>query len=104
MFRTGASAIEETGSNTLYLSFGLINFIPKFSKKSMIAPIFLIPVRGKTKRGNNGYELLVDSDNISINTTVFEYLNQNCDISFSELYDVEKDLSKLNTLEINSSL
>ena len=104
LFRTGASSIEETGSNTLYLSFGLLNFIPKFSKKSMIAPIFLIPVRGKTKRGNNGYELLVDSDNISINTTVFEYLNQNCDISFSELYDVEKDLSKVSISSIFNAI
>ena len=45
LFRAGNSSIEETGSNNLYLSFGLINFTPKNSKKSLVAPVFLIPVR-----------------------------------------------------------
>ena len=104
LFRAGNSSIEETGSNNLYLSFGLINFIPKFSKKAMLAPIFLIPIRGKSKRGVNGYEVIVDADNIAINTTVFEYIHQNCDISFSELYDVEKELATINISSIFNAI
>lgn len=96
LFRAGNSSIEETGSNNLYLSFGLINFTPKNSKKSLVAPVFLIPVRGKNKRTVNGYELLVDGDNIAINTTVLEYLHQTCDISFESLYNVDKEISNLN--------
>lgn len=99
LFRIGISSIEETGSNCLYLSFGLMSYVPKNSKKALLAPIFLVPVRGKTKKGLNGYELMLDSENISINTTVFEYLHQMCDISFEELYSVEKDL---NNIDINS--
>ena len=104
LFRSGASSIEETGSNNLYLSFGLLNFIPKYSKKALIAPIFLIPVRGKSKRGPKGYELLIDYDNVSINTTVFEYLKQNCDISFDELYDVDKELNGLKISSIFNAI
>ena len=104
LFRAGNSSIEETGSNNLYLSFGLINFAPKNSKKSLVAPVFLIPVRGKSKRTVNGYELLVDSDNIAINTTVFEYLHQTCDISFDELYNIDKQISKLNISSIFNTI
>lgn len=104
LFRAGNSSIEETGSNNLYLSFGLINFTPKNSKKSLLAPVFLIPVRGKNKRTINGYELLLDCDNIAINTTVLEYLNQTCDISFESLYDIDKEISNLNIASVFNAI
>lgn len=104
LFRTGNSSIEETGSNCLYLSFGLINYVPKNSKKALLAPVFLVPVKGKTKRTNNGYELLIDADNISINTTFFEYLNQTCDISFDELYSVEKNIDNINITTVFNAI
>lgn len=104
LFRAGNSSIEETGSNNLYLSFGLINFAPKNSKKALVAPVFLIPVRGKNKRTLNGYELFLDSDNIAINTTVFEYLHQTCDISFEELYNVDREISNLNISSVFNAI
>ena len=104
LFRAGNSSIEETGSNNLYLSFGLINFTPMNSKKSLVAPVFLIPVRGKNKRFINGYELYLDSDNIAINTTVFEYLHQTCDISFEELYNADRDINDLNISSIFNAI
>jgi len=104
LIRSGLSSIEETGSNNLYLSFGLINFIPKLSKKNFLAPIFLIPVKGKNKRTANGYEFNIDFDNISINTTVFEYLNQLYGISFDELYNVDKEITKDNISSIFNTI
>jgi len=104
LFRAGNSSIEETGSNNLYLSFGLINFTPKNSKKSLVAPVFLIPVRGKNKRTINGYEVMVDSDNIAINTTVLEYLHQTCDISFESLYNVDKEINNLNISSVFNAI
>lgn len=92
LIRSGLSSIEETGSNNLYLSFGILNFVPKLSKKNFIAPIFIAPVKGKNRRTSNGYEITIDLDNISINTTVFEYLNQLYGISFEELYNIDREV------------
>lgn len=104
LFRSGNSSIEETGSNNLFLSFGLINYIPKHSQKALIAPVFLVPVKGKNKRTVNGYEVTLDIDNISINTTFFEYLHQTCDISFEELYNVEKELDTVSVSSIFNAI
>ena len=100
LIRSGISSIEETGSNNLYVSFGILNFVPKLSKKNFIAPIFIAPVKGKNRRTENGYEFTIDLDNISINTTVFEYINQLYGITFDELYSIEKDtiLEKLTSI------
>ncbi len=104
LFRAGNSSIEETGSNCLYLSIGQITYQPKNSKKAMFAPIFLIPVRGKNKKTQNGFELLIDDDNISINTTIFEYLNQTYNINFNELYNVDKNIHNIDLKTIFNTI
>lgn len=104
LIRSGISSIEETGSNNLYLSFGILNFVPKLSKKNFIAPIFIAPVKGKNRRTSVGYEFTVDIDNISINTTVFEYLNQLYGISFEELYNIDKEITLENLTSIFNTI
>lgn len=98
LFRKANSAIEETGSNDLYLSVGLIKFVPKNSKKSFMAPIFLIPVRGKLRRSSKGFELSYEAGEISLNTTIFEYIKQNHQISFDELYSFDKNYMSIDDI------
>ena len=99
LFKTGISSEEETGSNILYLTIGTINFIPRESKRSFIAPLFLIPCKGKIRKGTTGFELTLQFENVAINTTVFEYIRANTNVNFDELYDV---MDKIDTLDVVS--
>lgn len=103
------STIEETGSNILYLAIGLISFKPKDSVKDFYAPLFLVPVKGKIRSTNGVFMLDVVSDEITLNTTVLEYIKQTCGVDFDELYsakaeDIYKNrLSIINTIRNRSS-
>ncbi len=89
--RKAVGIVEETGSNALYLSLGLVRFTPRGSKRDFYAPLFLVPAFSKVKGSNNSYELDLNFDAITINTTLFEYLKQNFLISLDEIYSVNKE-------------
>ncbi len=91
LIRKANLALDETGSNVLYLSFGLIHFTPEKSKISFLAPLFLIPAKGKMRSSNGIYQLDFILDEISINTTVLEYIKQTCQIGFDDLYGLKKE-------------
>ena len=96
--------IEETGSNTLYLTLGLIRFnVPK-SKKYNFAPIILIPLHAKSKKINGKYDVEVNIDEAIINTTLLEYFKVNYKISFDEIYDVCDDMEKLNFVTLFNTI
>ena len=101
LFRKASSAIEEKGSNILFISVGMVCFIPKNSKKSFLAPVFLIPIKGKQRKDQNGFEITFMSNDVSINTTLFEYLKVECDINFDELYSLG-DMNGLENVDIDS--
>ena len=91
ILRKADLSLDETGSPIFYLSLGLIHFVPNKSKVSFIAPLFLIPAKGK-KRSNNGcYQIELVNDEVTINTTVLEYIKQTCGVSFDDLYALKKD-------------
>lgn len=87
------SALEETGANILYLTIGLLNFIPENSNRTFHAPILLIPIKSKSRKSMNGsFEIEIDNDNIMLNTTLFEYLRVNFDLDFSSIYHIDKKI------------
>jgi hypothetical protein len=84
-------ALEDSGSNPLYLAVGLIKWFdnPTAAKKgrySMYSPIFLVPASLPKRRIGNNYSIDFDIDDISLNTTIFEYFRQNNpELDFSAL-------------------
>ena len=91
--RDAQSSIEESGSNTLYLTIGTL--IYKDKGKTKYAPIILLPIniiKGKEARS---YLLSLREEDIVINQTLFEYLKINFDADLSSLlklpYDEDTD-------------
>lgn len=91
LIKKAQSIIEETGSNALYLTIGLVEFTPKESRKSFYSPILLIPLTPKSKFINHSFELQLNFDSISINTTLIEYLKLNFNFEFNEELNISKD-------------
>lgn len=75
IYRASRIAIEETGSNSLYLAIGLLRWYEKKnSPKSRYAPILLLPVEILYKRGR--YSIRKRDEEISLNITLMEYIRQ----------------------------
>lgn len=99
LLNNAKSSLEESGSNTLFVSIGTLKYLDK--GKVRYAPIILVPVSiFKNSTGKN-YSLSYRDDEILINNTLFEYLKSNYDLSFDELralpYDEATDTYDLKT-------
>lgn len=100
LIKKANSIMEETGSNSLYLSLGLLTFTLKNSLKSFNAPILLIPIKSKLRKTLDSFEIEIDIDNLFLNTTVFEFIKLNSGISFDDIYDINKKV--ISETNINS--
>ena len=93
LMRDAQSSIEESGSNTLFLTIGTLVYKDKGKMKN--APIILLPVNISRGKEGRTYILSLREEEIVINQTLFEYLKINFDIDCSSLlklpYDDETD-------------
>lgn len=93
LMRDAQSSIEESGSNTLFLTIGTLIYKDKGKIKD--APIILLPVNIVRGKEGRTYILSLREEEIVINQTLFEYLKINYDIDCSSLlklpYDSETD-------------
>ena len=87
------SSIEESGSNTLFVTFGTLTY--KEKGRVRYAPLILVPVDIVKNSIGRNYSLSHRDDEILVNNTLFEYLKVNFDLQFDELrkipYDAEND-------------
>jgi hypothetical protein len=88
--RKSNTALEESGSNILFLALGLIKWYdnPKAAeaqKGAFYAPLFLIPASLPKRRIGADFILTVEADSIQLNTTLFEYFKQIFKLDFPEL-------------------
>lgn len=100
IIKKALSSVEETGSNPLYLTIGLIRYNLENSKRIYYCPIILVPARPKIKKSNGYYEIEFDPDNAFLNISFFEFLKLNTNINSNELYGVieDKKIKDLKTL------
>ncbi|MBQ9520418.1 MAG: DUF4011 domain-containing protein [Acholeplasmatales bacterium] len=91
LIKKNKTQIEETGSESLYLTLGLIEYK---NKKDVInnSPFLVLPINiVKSKSGE--YTISYDYDEIMLNETVFEYYHTiNPFTDFSNLYDLDLKL------------
>ena len=92
--RTARTLMEENGANSLYMSFGLMQWIDECGMPHL-APILLLPVEFSYK--NQIYHVKWRGEETLLNVTLFEYLKQTYEIEFEGL---EECISSDNTFNL----
>ena len=83
--RTARLMMEENGANSLFMSFGLMQWTDE-SGVPFFAPILLVPVEFSYK--NQIYHVKWRGEEIMLNVTLFEYLKQTYEIEFDGLDEI----------------
>ncbi len=81
------SAVNETGSNMLFLSVGFLEWCEQDGSQSRLAPLLLMPVeliRPEVRRGPRAYRLQANGDDIQINLALKQKLEQDFGLSLPE--------------------
>lgn len=92
--RSARTLMEENGANSLYMSFGLMQWTDE-SGISHLAPILLLPVEFSYK--NQVYHVKWRDEETLLNVTLFEYLKQTYEMEFEGL---EETISGDNTFDL----
>ena len=92
--RSARTMMEENGANSLYMSFGLMQWIDD-SGITHLAPILLLPVEFVYK--NQVYHVKWRGEETLLNVTLFEYLKQTYEIEFEGL---EEAINGENTFDL----
>ena len=81
------TTIEETGVNTLYLTFGFINWTENASENVMKAPLLLVPVSVSRESAVEPYEIKIPNDEMILNPTFSFKLYNDYGIKLPEFED-----------------
>lgn len=92
--RSAKLLLEENGANSLYMSFGLMQWTDE-SGVSHWAPILLLPVEFSYR--NQVYHVKWRDEETLLNITLFEYLKQTYEMEFEGL---EEAISSDNTFDL----
>ena len=80
LFRKAKEAEEESGTKILYLAFGFLKWYSKEEKAPKYAPLVLLPVALKKAKGGEGFEIVSEGEEFSVNSTLLEFLKQEFNI------------------------
>ncbi len=85
LIRKNKEADEEYGTKILYLAIGFLKWYSREDGAEHFAPLILQPVTLKKGKGGLGYALVVSDEDVSINSTLLEYLHQEFNIDIRGL-------------------
>lgn len=92
IFRAAREALEETGSNTLCLTFGMLEWYESdTSEKPRRAPILIVPVQLNRSARSGGFTLQATGEDTRLNVTLFEKLRIDTGITVPELAELPMD-------------
>lgn len=98
IFRSAKTAIEENGSNTLFLALGFLRWYETdTSDKARYAPLMLVPVDLIRSTRGKGYVIRTRQEDSQANITLIEYLKQDHEIVISGLDPLPADENGANT-------
>ena len=92
LMRKNKEAHEEAGAKILYLALGFLKWYPRDSAEACYAPLVLAPVQIKRSKGGAGYALSLSDEEISVNSTLLEFLKQEFNIDIRGLGDAIQGL------------
>ncbi|MCD8041071.1 MAG: DUF4011 domain-containing protein [Clostridia bacterium] len=96
LIRKARAAEEEAGANTLCLALGFLKWKHSGEKEDKFAPIALIPVQLKRSK-QQGVVLAADGD-ITVNTTLLEFLKQEFGIDIRGIEDGNLSVTEMCAL------
>ncbi|MBQ5926312.1 MAG: DUF4011 domain-containing protein, partial [Clostridia bacterium] len=76
LYRKSKEAEEESGTKILYLAFGFLKWFTKDEKTPKFAPLVLQPVALKKAKGGEGFDVVSEGEEFSVNSTLLEFLKQ----------------------------
>ncbi len=85
LIRKNKEAYEESGTKILYIALGFLRWYTREDGAEHYAPLVLQPVTLKKSKGGAGYALALDGDEVSVNSTLLEYLKQEYNIDMRGL-------------------
>ena len=85
LVKKNKEADEESGTKILYLALGFLKWYSREDSGEHFAPLVLQPVTLKKGKGGVGYALSLTDEDISINSTLLEYLKQEFNIDIRGL-------------------
>jgi len=80
LYRSARATLEEGGSNTLYLAYGFLSWIPEERDKPCKAPLILIPARLERRSVQSGFTLSLGDDEPRFNMSLLELLRKDYNI------------------------
>ena len=92
LIRKNKEAYEESGTKILYLALGFLKWYSREDGEEHYAPLVLLPVQLKRSKGGVGYSLVVSEDELSVNSTLLEFLKQEFNIDIRGLGDAIQGL------------
>ncbi len=104
IFRAAGTSLEEGGANTLFLTFGLLEWQEeKDAEARHLAPILLIPVTLTRQSVRSGFRLTRHDDDALVNPTLIQKLGQDFSLklpSFEVLPTDEKGIDVDKILQV----
>ncbi len=101
LYRASRLAIEESGSNTLYIALGLMKwFETANSERPRYAPLLLLPVEIIRKASAKGYVIRSRDEDPFLNITLLEMLRQNFSLTIPGLDPLPRDESGVDVRKI----
>lgn len=101
LYRTSRLAIEESGTNTLYIALGLLKwFETANSERPRYAPILLLPVEIIRKTAAKGYVIRSRDEDSFLNITLLEMLRQNFNLTIPGLDPLPRDESGVDVRKV----
>ncbi len=85
LLRRNKEADEESGTKILYLAMGFLRWYSREEGGEHFAPLVLLPVQIKRSKGGAGYAIAPIEEEVSVNTTLLEFLKQEFNIDIRGL-------------------
>ncbi|MBQ8291350.1 MAG: DUF4011 domain-containing protein [Clostridia bacterium] len=85
LIKRNKEADEESGTKILYLALGFLKWYTHEDGAEHYAPLVLQPVQLKKSKGGAGFAVAVTDEDVSVNSTLLEYLKQEFNIDMRGL-------------------
>ncbi len=92
LIRKNKEAYEESGTRILYLALGFLKWYSREDGAEHYAPLMLLPVQLKRSKGGAGFAIAVTDEDVSVNSTLLEFLKQEFNIDIRGLGEAVQGL------------
>lgn len=101
IWREARTVQEETGTSTLFLALGFLEWYESDSSETpRRAPILLLPIELTRGQASEGYKVALSDDEARLNVTLLEKLRADFNLTIGDLNELPEDASGLDIPKI----